>query len=121
MTNGVFSEYELREMAVKFKDATEYVAANCVGSCEEELESKTVTKKCRGVVAKTRTKGTGNGTLKLSAHIPYEIYVQAYGMELDRGGLSAFLWYYSHIAVPFLVVSPGLLLMVRRKENDIEE
>jgi hypothetical protein len=83
MTNGVFSEYEIREMGIKFKSGTEYQTANCVGSCEEEMEAKVITKSCRGVVAKTTVKGTGNGTLNLSMHIPYDIYVKAYGMELD--------------------------------------
>lgn len=89
---AVFSEYELREMGIKFVDEEAYRTVECIGSCEEELESKTVSKKCRGVVKKTRTKGTGNGTLKLSAHIPYEIYVQAYGMELGtlKDGIKAY-------------------------------
>ena len=80
----VFSEYELREMGIKFKSGSEYISANCVGSCEEELETKVITKKCRGVIAKITVKGTGNGTLKISLHMPYEIYKQAYGMELDE-------------------------------------
>lgn len=79
----VFSEYELRKMGIKFKPGAEYISADCVGSCEEELESKVITKKCRGVVAKTKVKGTGNGTLSVSLHMPYEIYEKAYGMELD--------------------------------------
>ena len=80
---AVFSEYELREMAIKFKSAEAYISANCVGSCEEELESKVITKKCRGVTVKTTVKGTGSGTLTISMHMPYEIYEQAYGMKLD--------------------------------------
>lgn len=83
MTNGVFSEYEVREMGIKFKSGSEYQTASCVGSSEEEMEAKVVSKKCRGVVVKKTVKGTGAGTLKLSMHIPYEIYKQAYGMELD--------------------------------------
>lgn len=79
----VFSEYELRKMGIKFKSAEAYTSADCVGSCEEELESKVITKKCRGVVAKISVKGTGNGTLSISMHMPYEIYEQAYGMKLD--------------------------------------
>lgn len=79
----VFSEYELREMGIKFKDSESYISADCVGSCEEELESKVITKKCRGVVVKTTVKGTGNGTLSISMHMPQEIYEQAYGMKLD--------------------------------------
>lgn len=79
----VFSEYELRKMGIKFKSAETYTSADCVGSCEEELESKVITKKCRGNVVKKKVKGTGNGTLKISMHMPYEIYEQAYGMKLD--------------------------------------
>lgn len=80
----VFSEYELREMGIKLSGAAEtYSSADCVGSCEEELEARTVVKKCRGTVAKTRTKGTGNGTLKISMHCPWDIYNEMYGMNLD--------------------------------------
>lgn len=80
---SVFSEYELRKMGFKFKSGEEYLSADCVGSCEEELESKVITKKCRGNVVKTTVKGTGSGTLSISMHMPYEIYTQAYGMNLD--------------------------------------
>lgn len=83
MTNGVFSEYELREMGIKFKSAETYATASCVGSCEEEMDAKVVSKSCRGVVVKKTVKGTGTGKLSLSMHIPLEIYNQAYGMELD--------------------------------------
>ena len=83
MTNGVFSEYELREMGVKFKSATQYETASCVGSCEEEMEARVVSKSCRGVVVKKTVKGTGTGTLKLSMHCPWEIYTQMYGMNLE--------------------------------------
>lgn len=81
--SGVFSEYELRKMGFKFKTGEAYLSADCVGSCEEELESKIITKKCRGNVVKTTVKGTGSGTLNISMHMPYEIYTQAYGMNLD--------------------------------------
>ena len=80
---SVFSEYELRKMGIKFNSEEAYQSADCVGACEEELESKVVTKKCRGVVVKTTVKGTGAGTLKITLHMPYEIYNKAYGMELD--------------------------------------
>lgn len=83
MTNGVFSEYELREMGVKFADSEEYVAANCVGSCEEELNVKIITKMCRGVVFKKTVKGAGDGKLAISMHLPWEIFNEAYGMNLD--------------------------------------
>lgn len=92
MTNGVFSEYELREMGVKFKSATEYVAANCVGSCEEELDVKVITKMCRGVVFKKTVKGAGTGKLTISMHLPWAVFTQAYGMELEtlKDGIKAY-------------------------------
>lgn len=82
MTNGVFSDFELDQMGLKFKDSEAYESVDCVGSCEEEMESKTITKSCRGVVFKSVSRGTGKGTLKVSAHIPWAIYTKAYGMEL---------------------------------------
>ena len=83
MTNGVFSDFELDKMGIKFADAEAYQSGNCVGSCEEEMETKPITKSCRGVVVKKIVKGTGSGTLKISAHIPWEVYTEFYGMGLD--------------------------------------
>lgn len=83
MTNNVFSEYEVNQMGIKFANDLTYSSANCVGSVEENLEVRVVTKKCRGVVAKTRVTGAGNGTLNISLHIPYEIFNTAYGMKLN--------------------------------------
>ncbi len=83
MTNGVFSEFEVREMGIKFKDADAYKTASCVGSSEEEMDAKVVTKSCRGVVIKKKVKGAGTGKLSLSLHMPWDIYTEAYGMELE--------------------------------------
>lgn len=83
MTNGVFSEFDLTEMGIKTEDASAYVSANCVGSSEEELNAKVITKKCRGVTFKKVVRGDGTGKLKLSMHVPYDIYTDVYGMNLD--------------------------------------
>lgn len=83
MTNGVFSEYELREMGIKTADASAFVATNCVGSCEEELETKVVSKSCRGVVVKKTVKGAGTGKLSISMHMPWAVYTDVHGMKLD--------------------------------------
>lgn len=82
MTNGVFSDFELDQMAIKFAGSESYEHMDCVGSCEEEMESKTISKSCRGVVVKSVSRGTGKGTLKISAHVPWAIYTKAHGMEL---------------------------------------
>lgn len=83
MTNGVFSDFELDQLGIKFKNDAEYQSANCVGACEEEMESKVITKTCRGTVCKKIVKGTGNGKIKITAHIPWAIYTEFYGMSLD--------------------------------------
>lgn len=79
----VFSEYELRRMGIKFPEDTEYRPADCVGSCEEEMETRMVTKKCRGIVSKIRVRGSGNGTLNITMHVPKDIYDAMYGMKMD--------------------------------------
>ena len=82
MTNGVFSEYELREMGIKTEGSAAYVSANCVGSCEEELDTRIVSKSCRGIVSKKTVKGAGTGKLNISMHMPWDIYTDVYGMNL---------------------------------------
>lgn len=83
MTNGVFSDFEVDQLGIKFNKETEYQSANCVGSCEEEMESKVITKSCRGIPFKKIVRGTGAGKLKLSLHIPWAIYTEFYGMNLE--------------------------------------
>lgn len=83
MTNGVFSEYELREMGIKTTGSEGFVSADCVGSCEEELDTKVISKSCRGVVFKKRVKGAGTGKLSVSMHMPWAIFTDVYGMDLD--------------------------------------
>lgn len=86
MTKGVFSEFEVVEQHIKVNGDEAYTDMNCVGKSEEELETKTVTKKCRGVTAKKKTKGTGNGKLAESVHVPYDVYNKIYAMSPE--GLS---------------------------------
>ena len=82
-TNWTGSDFEIDQLGIKFEGSEAYQSVNCVGSVEEEMEAKVVTKSCRGVVAKTRVKGTGAGPLKVSAHVPWAVFVDAYGMNLD--------------------------------------
>ena len=77
------SEFEIDKLGIKFEGEEAYSIMECIGSLEEEMAVKTVTKKCRGVVKKKRSKGTGEGTLKLSAHVPYDMFTKAFGMDLD--------------------------------------
>lgn len=77
----IFSEYEVREIGFKFKEGTGTLTAECIGSCEETMNTRVITKKCRGIVKKKVVKADGTGVVKLSLHLPWEIYVQAFGME----------------------------------------
>lgn len=80
---GEYSEFTLEELGMKFANDTEYTIAGAVGSLEETLSTKTVSKKYKGIEVKTRTKGDGTGELKISWHMNYELYKKAYGMNLE--------------------------------------
>ena len=77
------SEFEVKKIGFKFEGSDAYKAGEGIGSMEVDMAVKTITKKCRGVVRKKRSKGTGEGTLKLTLHIPYDLYTEAFGMKLD--------------------------------------
>lgn len=87
MTNAVFSEFEVDQIGFRFAGDEAATLVGCIGSLEEESEVRKITKSCRGVVRKTIVRETGNGTLNLSLHIPYDIYNQLLGRNLD--GLAA--------------------------------
>ena len=76
------SEFEVKKLGFKFEGTDAYKSVECIGSMEEDMTVKTVTKKCRGVVKKKRSRGTGEGTVKITVHMPYDIYVEAFGMDL---------------------------------------
>ena len=82
MENNVFSDYEVRKLVFNF-GPEKVIEVPCVGSVEEELEVLTITKKCRGVDKKTRARGKGTGTLKISAHVPNDVLGNLYAMIND--------------------------------------
>lgn len=132
------SEFEVKKIGFEFEGEEAYQTAECIGSMEENMAVKTITKKCRGVVRKKRSKGTGEGTVKLSLHIPYAIYTKAFGMDLDslKDGVYAYgensrhkvFSMVAHVededgnekmkAYPNCVMSTGV---VRKVENGAEE
>lgn len=81
VTDKVFSEAEVREIAIMIQGAESADINECVGTWEEEMAVKTVTKKCRGVVTKSRTKGTGSGTVKATLHMAQDLFADMYGMQ----------------------------------------
>ena len=80
MTKNVYSEFEVQEQHIKVAGSESYKDMSCVGTSKEELEVKVITKKCRGVKAKEKVKGTGCGKLTQSLHVPYDIYTEMYAM-----------------------------------------
>lgn len=79
----VFSEYEIKESSIKIEGEQTFEKIGCVGSIEETMECKTITKKCEGVLAKAVTKGEGSGEVTLSLHMRYDLYTKLFGMEDD--------------------------------------
>lgn len=81
MFNDIFSEYEAEQIGIIFEGETTGTTMECIGSVEETLETKTVEKKCRGVVAKTRTRATGTGEVKPTLHVNYDIFCSMFGID----------------------------------------
>lgn len=82
-TNQVFSDFELDKWGIKIKGTETYVVIECVGSCEEEMDTRIITKKCRGIVKKKKVKPTGTGKYKITAHIPWAVYTDIFGMNVE--------------------------------------
>ena len=79
----VFSEFEARSMRFILGEGDVY-DVKCVGKVENEATIRNIVKNCRGSVAKKRTRPTGEGTMKLTAHIPYELYIRLHDMQRDE-------------------------------------
>lgn len=102
----VFSEFEARSMRFIFGSGDKY-DVKCVGKVECEAAIRNIIKKCRGSVAKKRTRPTGEGTLKVTAHIPYELYVRLHDMERD--GLAEGVYAYGQDSIhPEVVVTADI-------------
>lgn len=76
----VYSYFECDQLAIKVANDEEYTRDDCVGTLNVERETRTVTKSCRGVVKKRKTKPTGNGTITLSMHIKLALYRKMHAM-----------------------------------------
>ena len=80
---GAFSEFECRSVGFKFKADEKHIQVECIGNVEETMDTKNVIKKRQGVTYKSRTRGTGSGTIKVTGHIPYDIYCKMYKMDIE--------------------------------------
>lgn len=83
-TPDQFSEFEVKESTVKFEgEAETAMSLGCVGSLEETLNTKTITKKCEGVTQKTVVKPTGDGEIKFTLHMRWEAFKNMFGLISD--------------------------------------
>ncbi len=80
----VYSEFEVTKVGIQFDKDEKSTVFGCTGSMTETMEQIKRTKKCEGVIAKTTTKGTGNGTIKLSIHAKYDLLCKAIGMDREN-------------------------------------
>ena len=78
-----FAEFEVKDTSIKFESDSTATRVGCVGSLEETLNAKTITKKCEGVVKKSVSRGDGTGELALSLHMNYDLFVKTDGMASD--------------------------------------
>lgn len=78
-----FTEVELTKLGIKIEGATKADVIDCTGKLEEEMKCKTMTKKCGSRIMKTRTKGTGDGTVKTALYCPQDLFSDLYGMKRE--------------------------------------
>ena len=88
----VYSYFECDQLAIKVAGDNEYTRDDCVGSIEVERETKTVTKSCRGVVKKRKTKPTGNGTITLKLHIKLGLHRKLTAMTNEGLQPGVYAW-----------------------------
>lgn len=88
----VYSYFECDQLAIKVAGDNDYTRDDCVGSIEVERETKTVTKRCRGVVKKKKTKPTGNGTITLKLHIKLGLHRKLTAMTNEGLQPGVYAW-----------------------------
>lgn len=110
----VYSMFECDQMALKVDGDSEYTRDDCIGKITIERETKTVTKKCRGVTKKRKTKPTGNGTLTVSMHIKLALYRKINAMT--NKGLQPGVYGFSNVES----LMPEISIAARVKDEDDE-
>lgn len=88
----VYSYFECDQLAIKVTGEESYTRDDCIGSVEVERETKTVTKSCRGVVKKRKTKPTGNGTITLKLHMKLGLYRKLTAMTNEGLQPGVYAW-----------------------------
>lgn len=79
----VFSEYDIEQWGIQFEEDAEATIMDTLGTAEETMEVRTVTKQKRNMPWKTRTKATGAGEVKISAHVREDVFKNMFGMYVE--------------------------------------
>lgn len=87
-----FTEVEVTKLGIKIEGAQKAEVIACAGKLEEEMNCKTMQKKCGTRILKTRTKGTGDGTVKIAVYCPQDLFADLYGMKREglKNGIIAY-------------------------------
>lgn len=83
ITTKDFTEVEVTKLGIKIENAEKAEVIDCTGKLEEEMNCKTMQKKCGSRIIKTRTKGTGDGKVKVSVYCPQDLFADLYGMKRE--------------------------------------
>lgn len=110
-SSEVYSPYEVDQLAIKVAGDESFTRDDCVGKLTVERKTKTVTKSCRGVVKKRKTKATGNGTVTLSMHVKLDLYRKINGMT--NSGLQPGVYAFDNT-----VAMPEVSILARVKDED---
>ena len=94
-----FSEFEVKNTSIKFENDEIATKVGCVGSLEETMNSKTITKKCEGVVKKSVSRGDGTGELAMTLHMNYDLFLKSYGMASDGFDLAEGVYSYGQQSI----------------------
>lgn len=106
-----FSFYEVDAIGIKIKGESAFATEECLGSLKVERGTKTVTKKCKGVVVKKKTKMTGEGKLTISLHTSRELYRKVNGMT--NTGLQPGVYAFDNT-----VLMPEMTIVAKCRDED---
>lgn len=82
-----FTEFSVKNTSVRLNsddENEEFIRIGCVGTVVQTLNTKTITKKCEGVITKKVTKHAGDGELKMTLHMQWSVYKKLYGMNSSK-------------------------------------
>lgn len=88
----VYSDFEVKDSAIRFEADEKAERLGCVGTMEEAMDVRTITKKCEGIEETVSVTPTGTGELTLSLHMRWDLYVKAMGMDFEelKSGIYAY-------------------------------